>query len=282
MKNLIVSADDFGLARSINEGIVKALKEGIVTSLHLLPAGNSFEDSLYLLKGAGLKEISAHLSLTATRPITAADKIPTLVNRNGYFRNNYISFFRDLFLDKIRHEEIRLELDNQLARLSRMGLPIMCLSSHEHIHMMPSLLEIFLGLAEKYKIPFIRYPHDDPVVRPLSLKKIFKLCLLSSFQGSMGAAIKRSGLRTADNFMGFFDSGNMREEILMRLLGRLKEGTTELVCHPGFLGPDILEKCVFQLNCEGEVFALVSRRVKSLIAKKGINLVGFSALLVRK
>ncbi|MCX5686100.1 MAG: ChbG/HpnK family deacetylase [Candidatus Omnitrophica bacterium] len=267
MKQLIVTADDFGLSKSISEDIAKACREGIVTSINLLSTGRSFEESLYLIKDLKLEEIGAHLSLTGTIPATYPGQIPTLIAKNGRFHKSYRNFFINLFLKKINREEVDLELRNQLERLKRIGIPITNLTSHEHIHMMPELLNIFVDLAKEYRIPFIRYPRGDKLVRPLRGDKFFRLSLLSLFGKNMGHVIERSGLRATDHFIGFLDSGNLNEEVLIRLLNKLEDGTTEMVCHPG---------------CEGELAALTARRVKKFIQDNGIVLTTFKNILSEK
>lgn len=279
MKRLIVSADDFGLTKSISEGIVKACKDGIVTSINLLPTGRAFEENLYLLKELKLDGIGAHLALTETSPITDPAKISGLVTRKGSFHANYVTFFTDLFLGRIRIDNIYLELRSQLDRLKRVGLPINSINSHEHIHMMPSILKVFIDLAKEYDIPFIRCPHGDKLVSPYRLKKILKLAVLAYFGRIVERTVRESGLYTTDNFLGIVDSGNLLEDVLVRLLENLPEGTTELVCHPGFLSPEVLERCIFQLNCESELASLTSRRVKKVIENGGIKLVTVSEIL---
>lgn len=282
MKQLIVTADDFGLSKSISEGIVRACREGIVTSINFLPTGPSFEETLYLIKDLKLQEIGAHLSLTETAPVTYPGQIPTLVTRSGRFHKSYMDFFLNLFLKKISREDIVLELRNQLERVKKIGIPITNLTSHEHIHMMPGLLEIFVSLAREYSIPFVRYPHADKLVRPLRLNKFFKLSLLLSLEKNMGYVIEKEGLRVTDHFIGFLDSGNLNEEVLIRLLNKLEDGVTEMVCHPGFLSPELLDKCIFHLNCEGELAAMTSRRVKKFIQDNGIILTTFGNILSKR
>jgi len=279
MKQLIVSADDFGLTKSMSEGAVKAYRDGIVTSLNLLPTGSAFEESFYLLKSIKLKEIGAHLSLTETSPVTDPAKVASLVTKKGDFHANYPSFFIGLFLGKIKTDDIYLELRNQLDRLKGTGLPIVSLNSHEHIHMMPFLLKIFIELAGEYNIPSIRYPHGDRMVSPFSLKKLFKMMVLAHFGKRIEKMMRESGIYAADNFLGHLDSGNLSEDLLIRLLDNMREGTTELVCHPGFLSPQVLNKYVFHLNCEGEISALTSRRVKKVIEDRGIRLVTYGEIL---
>lgn len=279
MKQLIVSADDFGLSKSINEGIAKAYREGIVTSINILPTGPSFEESLYLIKDLKLEEIGAHLSLTETSPVTDPAKVTSLVTKEGFFSANYPSFFINLFLGKIKTDDIYLELRSQLDRLKRTNLPIISLNSHEHIHMMPFLLKIFIELAGEYSIPFIRYPHGDRLVSPFSLKKLFKMIALSYFGKRIERMVRESGIYAADNFLGHLDSGNLSEDLLIRLLDNLREGTTELVCHPGYLSSQVTDRYAFHLNCEGELSALTSRRVKRIIEDRGIKLVTYGEIL---
>lgn len=279
MKQLIVSADDFGLTKSISEGAVKAYGDGIVTSLNLLPTGSAFEESLYLLKNIKLDEIGAHLSLTGTSPVADPAKVTSLVTKEGFFPANYLYFFINMFMGKIKTDDIYLELRSQLDRLKRTNLPITTLNSHEHIHMMPFLLKIFIELAREYNIPFIRYPHGDRLVSPFSSKKLFKMISLSYFGKRIERMMQESGIYAADNFLGLLDSGNLNEDLLIRLLYNLREGTTELVCHPGFLSPQVLDRCIFHLNCEGELAALTSRRVKRIIEDRGIRLVTYGEIL---
>ena len=84
MKRLIVTADDFGMTKRINEGIVKAHREGIVTFLNFLPSGEAFDDAARIAKELNLKEIGAHLALTETIPVTAPEKIQNLVAKDGW------------------------------------------------------------------------------------------------------------------------------------------------------------------------------------------------------
>lgn len=266
MKYLIVSADDFGLAKSINRGIIKAFKDGIVTSVHIMPTAIEFQDALAQASQAGIKEMGAHLCLTGVVPVTNIDKIPTLVTDKGRLPNGYGKLFLGLFFKKINLAEVRLELKNQLERIKNTGIKINCLSSHEHVHLLPEILSIFVELAKEYKIPAIRYPRKDRLVGRMTINKFYKMCVLAYFEKKMGVVLKKSGLAYTDNFLGLLDSGNLDEETLVRLLGSLGQGRTELVTHPGFLSPEAIQESPFHRNCEKELAALTSERVKKLVS----------------
>ncbi|MBI5124132.1 MAG: ChbG/HpnK family deacetylase [Candidatus Omnitrophica bacterium] len=275
MKHLIVSADDFGLTKSVNAGIVKAHKEGIVTSLNLIPTGDAFEDALRIVRETGLKEAGVHLSLTETSPLTDPAKIPTLVDKKGVFNKHYYQFLFKFLLKRIDIDHIYIELRSQLEKVLAAGLRLTNLSSHEHLHMIPAILKIFIELAGQYKIPCIRYPYGErPIWRP-GIKEIYRRIILTWFEKGLGKALKAQGLTCTDNLIGFLYSGNLDEEILMKMIKSLPDGVTELVCHPGFLGPQVLDRYKFHMNCEEELYGLTSRRVKDLINKEGVKLIPY-------
>ncbi len=282
MKYLIVSADDFGMAKGINEGIARACKEGIVTNINVIPAGDAFYDCLTWLKSIAPAEIGAHLALTEISPLSSPGRIPTLVDKDGRFHKNHNIFFLKLFLGKISEEEIALELKSQMDRLKSVGIPVTSLSSHEHIHLYPDILKIFIKIAKEYDVPAIRYVRGDVMVSPIGFKKLYRKMVLSFFQMGIGRILKGSGLKYTDNFTGLLDSGNLDEETLISMLKAIPDGTTELVAHPGLLSPEVLDRCVFHKRCETDLAALISKRVRKFIEDNGIVLINFSSLSAGK
>ncbi|MFA6610655.1 MAG: ChbG/HpnK family deacetylase [Candidatus Omnitrophota bacterium] len=282
MKNLIVTADDFGMTKSISQGIARACKDGIVTTVSFLPTGEAFRDAVRMAGELGLKEAGAHLSLTETRPLTDPSGIPDLVTKDGRFLGGRNAFFMKFFLKGIDREQIYIEFRSQLDAIKKTGLPITHLSAHEHIHMMPDILKIFVRLAKEYDIPVIRYPHKDRQAGNSGIGVFYRSLILSYFAKGMKETLDNASVGYADHFMGFFDSGKIGEDSLLKMLGALEDGSTELVCHPGFLGPEILDRYHFHMNCENELFALTSPRVKKLIVEKGIQLTTYLKYLATK
>jgi predicted glycoside hydrolase/deacetylase ChbG (UPF0249 family) len=50
--------------------------------------------------------------------------------------------------------------------------------------------------------------------------------------------LRQAGLRATKHFVGFRLTGAMDEKAMAAALRKLLPGTTEFMCHPGFLGPD--------------------------------------------
>ena len=244
-----------------------------------MPTGEAFEDALRLLDGIKAKEIGAHLSLTETRPVTDPAEVPNLITKDGKFHRHKTAFLRNLFLKRISSEEIYTELKNQLDRIRKTSLAVTSLSSHEHIHMMPAVLDTFIKLAKEYHIPSIRYPYNEPFIFPIRLNKIYKKTVSSYFEKGACKMLRNAKIARTGHFRGFLDSGRLTEDRLMKILKSLKNGVTELVCHPGFLGPEVLDRYNFHINCESELFALTGQVVKNLIKANDIKLITYGEFL---
>lgn len=277
-----MSADDLGLTKSVNEGIVRAHKEGIVTSFNLVPSGEAFEDAVGLLKSIKIEEAGAHLALTETASLSDPAGISTLIAKDGRFPAGRNDFFIKLFRRQVDLDQIYAELNSQLDRVEKTGIRVTNLSGHEHIHMLPQLLSIFVRLAKEHKIPSIRCLRQEKLIPPLSLKKIYKSLVVMFFEKEMRRMMDDSVVLYTDNFAGFLDSGSLKEDILVEMLKSLKEGVTELVCHPGFLGPEVVDRYRFHLDCEQELFSLTSPRVIKAVKDNKIQLISYRDFLKMK
>ena len=106
MKYLIVNADDFGMSRGTNEGIVKAMRDGIATGVSILAAGGAFDDAVGLARANGIHGVGAHLSFT---------EIPNLILKDRV--NSLESFVAGSLFGTIRQEDVRREFRAQLGRI---------------------------------------------------------------------------------------------------------------------------------------------------------------------
>ena len=280
MKRLIVTADDFGLTHSINEGILMAVREGVVTNINLITTGDAANEAIGIIKYDKIPEIGVHLALTETRPVTSVRLIASLVDESGSFPATRIEFLRRLFSGKIDMEHVKTELKSQMDKAAHSGARITNLSSHEHLHMIPKIFRIIMDLAKEYKVRYIRVLKKEIIRPPFSINKIFRYAVVGYFHPGMEKSFKRSDLKAADHFLGFLDSGAIGEGVLLRMLADIKEGVTELVTHPGFLDPVVLQRYRFHRNCEEELHALTSPRVKRVIAANGIKLCRYGELPV--
>jgi predicted glycoside hydrolase/deacetylase ChbG (UPF0249 family) len=86
MKQLIVNADDFSVSAEANRGILHAHHHGIVSSTTVMvnfpDAAPGLQQALATAPDLG---IGLHLNLTAGRPVSPPESIPSLVPADGAF-----------------------------------------------------------------------------------------------------------------------------------------------------------------------------------------------------
>jgi len=140
MKKLIVNADDFGLDLKINQGIIQAHKNGVVTSASLLGTGNAFNTAVTLAKGHSDLAIGIHFDL---------DKF--------FVKNPEKESIRGFIVPKPSVDEITFELKRQLDMIKSAGLEITHISSRDNTHLENEIIPIVCAVAKEYNIRAIRF-----------------------------------------------------------------------------------------------------------------------------
>jgi predicted glycoside hydrolase/deacetylase ChbG (UPF0249 family) len=91
--------------------------------------------------------------------------------------------------------------------------------------------------------------------------------------------LERHGCRTTDHFAGFQITGRFRTVELVELLGCLPEGSTELMCHPGYCGETLrAARTRLKESRERELEALMAAETRTALVRYGIELVGYGGL----
>ncbi len=273
-KNLLVNADDFGLSPAINAGIVRAHLNGIVTSTSMVASGVAFKEAVQLSKENPALAMGVHLTLVEENAV--ASKLPRLAPY-GILPGKYGELMKKVATGAIRLSEIEIEFRAQIERCLSAGLNPTHLDSHQHTHALPLIFPLVLRLAKDYAIPGIRIPRGWPTRRDLSADRFLPKCVLSVLAHGDAILFPRGECIVADHFAGLFETGNLTEEHLLRILENLKPGTTELVCHPGYAdlsGP--YEKWGGRRKLE--LATLTSDAIKQAIRTHEIRLVNYRQL----
>src|SRR5947209_16345510 len=87
-RRLIVNADDFGRSRSINEAVIRAHREGILTTASLMVNEPSCAEAVELAKQNPALGVGLHLTLLMGHSALPSKEIPGLVNESGEFLND--------------------------------------------------------------------------------------------------------------------------------------------------------------------------------------------------
>jgi len=267
--SLIVNADDFGLTEAVNRGIVRAHREGIVTSASLMACGGAFDHAVELARQNPKLGIGVHLTLTQERPVCDPASVPSLAPDGESFPRAVFTVVRRYMRGALSAEEIAHELDAQVRRVIDSGLRVTHFDGHQHIHVLPDVLEIAAAVAERHGIEAVRRPRE-----PMRLASPIRMAQLVALR-RFCAACDWTRWRTTESFAGFLQGGRLDIE---DALGRLPlEGTTELMCHPG--DPDPASPYAgWGYAWQRELERLTDPRVRSRIEALGFDLVDFGAL----
>ena len=115
-KLLIVHADDLGETHSVNAATIKAFESGLVNSASLMVPCPWFPEIADYAKSHPDADFGIHLTLTSERiyyrwgPVASKDKVPSLVDENGYFHHDWTPATR------INPKEVDIELRAQIDR----------------------------------------------------------------------------------------------------------------------------------------------------------------------
>ncbi|HLG17956.1 MAG TPA: ChbG/HpnK family deacetylase [Blastocatellia bacterium] len=290
MRRLIINADDFGFTRSVNAGIVRAFREGIVTSTTILANGDAFEDAAeYARTNPGLG-VGCHLSLVGGRPVAPPADVPSLVDERGMMPGSLARLMIELARGVVRNDDIERELGAQIQRVIDAGISPTHLDTHKHSHVHPRVMAALARVANQFGIKCVRNPFEPVKSLMITGPRARVTGRVFINQWAMGASasvvaprIKRlaraRGLVLPDHFRGVALTGLLDGEAMRKIIKSLAPGTTELMCHPGAYDAD-LERSQTRLKRqrESELDALLDPALRRLIEDEGVTLISYREL----
>ena len=218
-KLIIVHADDLGETHSVNAAAIKALQGGTINSASLMVPCPWFPEIADYAKSHPDADFGLHLTLTSERvyyrwgPVAPADKVPSLVDQNGYFHHDWEEN------EHINAKEVEVELRAQIERALAMGVRPTHLDSHQYRLIMngKDLFDVMLRVAHEYKLPvfvtrdwFADHPYLQASLDPGDIVLDHTVTIAPEIPPEKWA------------------------EFYLTALKNLKPGVTEFVIHPGY------------------------------------------------
>lgn len=156
MKKLIITADDYGMSKAVNDAIEAGMAAGIITTTNVMTNMPLYEEAKNLKSKFPNVSVGLHWTLSgAGKPVTPVAHVPTLVNGKGDFFP-YAEFRKRYRYGKIKNDEILLELRNQFERYySLVGMPDYW-NTHQNTHVDFKIYQLFVTFAAELKIPAMR------------------------------------------------------------------------------------------------------------------------------
>lgn len=286
MKKLILNADDFGLTRGVNEGIIRAHREGILTSATLMASADAFDHAVELAKQNPSLGIGCHLVLVGGTAVAPAEEIPTLASKDGRLPDSLGVFVTRLSTGRIRLQEIERELRAQILKIRAAGIEPTHLDTHKHTHAHPAVMEAIGRIATELGITRVRKPMEDlrdswksTRGEPGISTELLAAAAARAATPLFHSVARRHSLVSPDHFLGLAMTGHLGPQPLRRLIQSVQEGTTEIMLHPGVCDSELqrVETRLLQQR-DAEMEALIDPGVKSAIEERGIRLITYAGL----
>jgi predicted glycoside hydrolase/deacetylase ChbG (UPF0249 family) len=248
MKRLIVNADDYGRTVGINEGTLEAYVMGIVTSATVMVLEPAAEQGIALARAA-TPDLGLGLHFTITGGGSCASGAENL--RKLAPGGRFVRKVEDL-PDRIPAEEVRRELEAQIGLFEKMaGKPPTHLDSHHHCAIHVSVQPVFAAVALERKLP----------VRASNMR--------------VRAQLQEAKIPVPDYFIESFFGSGATSANLRFVLEHLRDGVSELMCHPGHPDESLVRNSSYAQQREQEIAALCDPTVREALAADGIQLITF-------
>lgn len=295
---LIVNADDLGLSDGVTEGIVRAWRDGVVTSTSALVNIDGAPERIAATRAEHPDlPIGLHLNITDGRPVLPPEKVPTLVDRDGRFHS-----IDDIpkHLLNIAADELAAELRAQAELLTSIGVRFTHIDYHQHIVVLYTpFYRHVMELAKEYNVP-LRQPVPASLTGALRLEsKVKNDAVATMFRFAVrhpvlssrlirhmvpvtvrrqGELLSEAGLRAPDLFIdGFFRNASV--DNFIELLKRLPPGISEVVVHPGIVDDGLRNSGGAYIEERAEELAvLLDPRVREAVVEHNVELASFTVL----
>jgi len=270
-RRLIVNADDFGLSPAVNEAVIRAHDEGILTTASLMVNEQGFEEAVQLAKQKPRLGIGLHLTLLMGRSALPPEEIPGLVNPRGEFSCRPVAAGFRYFFQRGLRSQLRAEIRAQFEKFRATGLLLDHVNGHLHLHLHPTVFQILMEDAAPLGIRRMRLTRDclarsRRMAQGRWFYRISHALIYEWLSNRARKPLQQRSIKHTEITFGLLQNAQANEEYLVKLLPELPPGDSELYSHPS------LDEFKHEFD------ALVSPRVKALILKQGISLIRYQDL----
>ena len=238
---LIVNADDFGLSKGINYGILEAHLNGIVTSTTLMITMPEVEHAISISKDAPNLKIGLHLNITLGNPIT---NCRSLVKKGNIFYKPSELPNQDDFKEEEIYEEFKAQYN---LFIKKVGKKPTHFDSHLYAHQRyPKAKNAIIRLAKEVNLP----------VRGITTNGFKEVKFFDFFKANSDV----------NNLYDMFE--NKISEILSCEIA-------EIMVHPAYMDEFLQTKSSYNYPRILELEILTDNRMKKLIKTNNIELISY-------
>lgn len=277
---LIVTADDFGLHRAVNDAVEQASRHGVLTAASLMMGAPATDDAVRRARDLPGLRVGLHLVLADGNAVLPPHLIAGLADAAGHMDGRMFARGVRYFALPWVRRQLEAEIRAQFEAFARTGLTLDHVNVHKHFHLHPSILAMLLRVGREYGALAVRVP-DEPLwfaVHAGGWGAGTGSALLTPWVALMKHRLRAAGALHNDHVFGIAASGAMDEARMLEILARLPPGVTEIYLHPATESGGSIAPSMSAYRHAGELAALLSPRVRGAVAAAGLASGGYRDL----
>jgi len=250
-KKIIFNADDFGLTKGVNLGIIETVRNGPVRSATLMAGADEYNHAVNLARENPDLKVGIHLTLSGLNSVGGVYE--TLTDQKGRLLPLVVIEQR-VGDGTLSLEEVEREFEAQIKKVLKSGIVPSHVDSHHHVHRLPGVSDVTIRVAKKYGIDKMR-------------------------SGDKGMPIDKTlGIGTTEYFeMGFFKDG-VSTRNLKKLLENSKGNSIEVMVHPAVVDSKLQMVSTYNQIRKVEKDILTSEELRTFLKQRNYDVTDFTNL----
>jgi hopanoid biosynthesis associated protein HpnK len=274
--SIIVNADDFGRHELINQAVELGFRQGLIRSATLMVTGGAFAQAVGLAKANPGLGVGIHLTLVDGKPVLNPSQIPSIIDPDtGRFYADHGAFVKHFLKGKVRISDVRHEWEAQMQRFLETGLFPTHADSHQHMHVLPGIIDVTMDLCARYNVPAVRIP-SIPVALGQTHFSNMKQQIGRTGLHVLAEVARRKAhafhLVTSDAFEGIVAGEAVDTSRMRRILLGCHKGCTEIMLHPGMNDAILQADSHWDHGYEKELAAVTDPGICDLCRSLGIRI----------
>lgn len=230
---VIPHQDDVGMCHGANRAFFELAGAGFITCGSVMVPCPWFSEVAEQAAARRDVDLGVHLTLTSEwphyrwRPLTTTSPASGLLDEHGYFWRN----LKALAAARPSPDAVEAELTAQVERALAAGIDVTHLDTHMGASFLPDLLDVYVRLGERYRVPVLLPRRPETFLKELGLEIPAE---------PMRAAARRAeshGMPIVDEFRMTPGVASAESDAAYRtMIGTVNAGLTFLSVHPNAPG----------------------------------------------
>jgi hopanoid biosynthesis associated protein HpnK len=278
-REVIFTADDFGLSESVNEAVELAHREGVLGAASLMVSGAAAGDAVRRARAMPSLAVGLHLVVIEGPAVLPPQRIPDLLDQAGRFPSDQLGLGINYFFRPHVRAQLKAEIRAQFEAFAATGLRLDHLNAHKHMHLHPTVGRLAIEIGRDYGLRAVRIPAEPPAVlaRCAAAAGVGDR-MLYRWAGILRRRARRAGLRVNDACFGLKWTGHMTVDRLLRLLPELPQGLSEIYAHPAAAADPALAALMPDYEQTAELDALLDPDVAETARRCAVLRAGYAAV----